>query len=110
MLAEASTDNFLSCVAKNPFVIFLLIAPGNPPCESAVVEAEKFDQAAAGVAMFVVNLEESPSLAMRFDVNKIPYYLAWRNSVLKVRYCGVATVEQLNEMATALHVGNSEIN
>lgn len=110
MLAEASTDNFLSCVTKNPFVIFLLIAPGNPPCESAVVEAEKFDQAAAGVALFVVNLDESPFLAAKFDITKIPCYLGWRNSVLAERYCGVTTLEELNKLATTLQVGRSEIN
>lgn len=110
MLSEASLGNYLRVISENPFVIFLVIIPSNGPCQSAIVQAEKFDQAAAGVPLFVLNLEDYPSIAIQMGVEDIPCYLGWRNSRQVKKHYGATTLEELNNLATALQVGDSGVN
>ncbi len=68
------------------------------PCRALAPVLEEFARENRGVKIVKVNVDESPSLAMRYEINSIPSLLVFDNGEVVAEHVGMANKAYLKQL------------
>jgi thioredoxin 2 len=98
-LAEAGDDNFHEVVEESTIPVVLdLWAPWCGPCRTVSPALDQLAAEHAGeIKLVKVNVDQSPQISHRFDVQSIPTLLLMRGQDVIARQVGAAPVPALKQ-------------
>lgn len=99
MAVEKLNENeFDAAIAKGGTVLVDLFAVWCGPCRMLSPLVEELAEEHPDVAVYQVNVDESPAIAARFGVSSIPTLLCFKNGELAATAVGFCPKEQLEEL------------
>lgn len=109
-------DNFHNIAWKEGLTVVRFFAPWCPPCHSSEILFNRFaEHIEKNVAVGVVNVDQSPVLANRYDIWGLPSVLMFKDGQLIKRIVGVKplsdyqnALEELIKLDSSDHGDNNQ--
>ncbi len=96
VIEHATAETFANQVLRSPFPVLLdFYADWCGPCQIQDGILKEFAAEFDGGKIIKVNVDESPKLAARYDVQELPTLLIFQDGKVVARQVGLATKKQL---------------
>ena len=95
MLVELNVDNFVAQIEGNGKVLVDLYADWCGPCKMLAPIIEEIANEQTEILVAKVNVDDSPAVAIMYDVKNIPTLIAFVNGEEKGRIIGVKSKEEI---------------
>lgn len=95
MIVKLNEDNFITQIETNALVLVDLYADWCGPCKMLSPVIEQIASEREDILVAKINVDDSPAIAIMYDVKNIPTVIAFVNGEEKGRIIGVKTKEEI---------------